>query len=369
MTLPSRIPKVLPGQRARDGRLYGESDVEPPDSGLSAMLAADGADRSEVPVRPRHLTAATVVTTGLPVALHLLEGAALRRWALEPDPRPDGRPWSAGEPDLQVVATDGARLRVACWGAPTGPAVVLVHGITASLEDWLPLVPHLLDAGLSVVALDLRGHGESTLGSGRVNTRRLADDLAAVLEFLDLRRAVLAGHSLGGYTALALAVHHPKLVQQRVARLVLVGSSPTMRGAAELAALASNASPLTLAVQRHPRHGAVLMRAQVFGDSPSLPAIEDLRRRWSSCPLTTRLAYAKGLVGQTLTPLLSRVGMPVTVVRGSRDRVVPASRSHLLRSALPDGELVILDGAGHATPTERPRELAAVLARAAVREA
>ncbi len=136
-----------------------------------------------------------------------------------------------------------------------------------------------------------------------------------------------------------------------------------MRGAVELAALASNASPLNVAVQRHPRHGAVLMRAQVFGDSPSLPAIEDLRSRWSSCPMTTRIAYANGLVGQTLTPSLSQVKLPVTVARGTRDRVVPASRSQLLHAALPDSELVILDGAGHATPTERPRELAAVLTR------
>jgi len=301
------------------------------------------------------------VTTG---AVDLLERRALRRWALQPDPRRDGTPWSAPEADTHVVATDGARLRVARWGTGTGCPVVLVHGITASLEDWFPLVPHLVEAGRSVVAVDLRGHGRSTLGSERVSTRRLADDLAGVLASLDLRHAVVAGHSLGGYAALALAVHHPQLVQQRVARLVLVGSTPTMRGAPELTALASNAWPLNVAVQRHPRHGAVMMRAQVFGDSPSLPAIEDLRRRWSSCPLSTRIAYAKGLVGQTLTPLLQQVKVPVTVVRGTRDRVVPASRSQLLHAALHASELVLLDGAGHATPTERPRELASLLTHA-----
>ena len=314
-------------------------------------------------MRSSHLAAAAVVAVG---AVDMLERTALRRWALQPDPRRDGNRRSAAEPDLRFVAADGARLRIARWGAGTDRAVVLVHGITASLEDWVPLVPHLQAAGLGVVALDLRGHGRSTLGTERISTRRLADDLATVLDLLDLRHAVLAGHSLGGYAALALAVHHPEVVQQRVARLVLVGSSSTMRGAPELAVLASNASPLTLAVQRHPRHGVVLMRAQVFGDSPSLPAIEDLRRRWSSCPMTTRTAYATGLVGQTLTPGLAGVSLPVTVVRGSRDRVVPASRSQLLHAALPDSALVILDGAGHATPTERPRELAAVLAGAAV---
>ena len=315
-------------------------------------------------MRPRQLIPAAVVTAA---AVHLLERSALRRWALQPDPRGHSAPLSAREPDTQVVATDGARLRVARWGTGTGtnPSVVLVHGITASLEDWLPLVPHLLEAGWSVTALDLRGHGQSTLGSARVSTRRLADDLVAVLESLDVRGAVLVGHSLGGYAALGLAVHHPEVVQQRVVRLVLVGSTPTMRGAAELTALASAASPLSVAMQRHPRHGAVLMRVQVFGDSPSLPAIEDVRRRWSSCPLTTRVAYAQGLAGQTLTPMLTRVRVPVAVVRGTRDRVARASRSRLLHAALPQSELVMIEGAGHAIPTERPRDLTAVLTRPA----
>ncbi len=182
-----------------------------------------------------------------------------------------------------------------------------------------------------------------------------------MLDAFDLRRLVVVGHSLGGYAALALAVEHAEIVQQRVARLVLVGSTPTMRRGAELTALASNISPVNVAMQRHRRHGAVMMRLQVFGNRPSLPAIEDLRRRWSRCPLSTRIAYARGLVGETLTPRVSRIGVPVTLVRGTRDRVVPASRSRLLSAALSDSELVVLDGAGHATPTERPRELAALL--------
>ncbi len=309
-------------------------------------------------MRGRHLVGAALVAAG---AVDLLERSALRRWALLPDSRAEGGPLPAAVLDTEVVTTDGARLRIARWGTATGSPVLLVHGITASLEDWLPLVPHLVAAGRSVIAVDLRGHGRSTLGSERVSTRRLADDLAEVLDAFDLRRSVVVGHSLGGYAALALAVEHAETVQQRVARLVLIGSTSTMRRGAELAALASNVSPVNVAMQRHPRHGAVMMRVQVFGDSPSLPAIEDLRRRWSGCPLSTRAAYAKGLVGETLTPRVSRIGVPVTLVRGTRDRVVPASRSRLLSAVLSDSELVVLDGAGHATPTERPRELAALL--------
>lgn len=318
----------------------------------------------ESTVQRRHRLTVVAVTAVAATAVGTLERAALRRWARQPDPRGDSSR-ALGPTTTEVVTTDGAHLRVVQWSAGTSPRIVLVHGFTASLEDWLPVVPHLLEAGLGVVALDLRGHGQSTLGADGVRTRRLADDLAEVLDSFDLRDAVLAGHSLGGYAVLALAVHRPETVRQRVARLVLVGATSTFRGVPELTALGSNTSPVSLGLQRHPRHGAVMMRAQVFGDSPSLPAIEDLRRRWSSCPLATRFAYARGLVGQTVEPGLAQVGVPVVVTRGSRDRVIPAFRSRAMHAALPDSKLVVLDGAGHATPTERPRELAEVLAGAA----
>lgn len=303
---------------------------------------------------------AGVIAAG--VLSDVLQRAAVRRWARRPDA---GTRAAAPPPDRQtpVVTSDGARLRVVEWYGRGGAPVLLVHGITATLEDWLPLLPILLEAGHRVVAVDLRGHGGSTLGSQRVSTERLADDLADVLGACDLSSAVLAGHSLGGYAALALATHHRGVVEQRVARIVVIGSTSTMRNARELATLAGISSPLTKAVQSRPRQGAVLMRLQAFGKNPSLSDIEDLRARWSRCPLSTRLAYATGLAGQSVTGALGSVSVPVTVVWGSRDRVAPARRSRLIRSRVPAGELVTLDGAGHVAIVEQPRQVAALFTR------
>jgi non-heme chloroperoxidase len=289
------------------------------------------------------------------VAGHLAERAALRRWAALPasaEQPPPGR-------ESELTASDGARLRVVEWPGPDGPPVLLVHGLTASLEDWLPVVPRLVAAGRRVVALDLRGHGRSTLGSEGVTTRRLAADLAELLDARDLREAVVAGHSLGGYTALALAVHRPEVRAVRVGRLVLVGATPTMRRANELSVLTSNANPVFHAVERHPRHGAVVLRWSAFGDPPALAAVQDLQQRWSVTPASTRVACAAGLAGRSLVGQLGQVRLPVTVVHGDRDRVVPLVRARLLRERLPDAGLVVLPGAGHALPTERPDEVAA----------
>lgn len=103
----------------------------------------------------------------------------------------------------------------------------------------------------------------------------------------------------------------------------MIGSALSTLAARELAALASNASLLTLAVQRHPRHGDVLLRLQVFRDS--LPGRDQGPGTTLELPADHPHGVCPGLVGQTLTPLLSQVRLPVTVARGSRDR---SSRPH-----------------------------------------
>ncbi|MDP9394178.1 MAG: alpha/beta hydrolase [Actinomycetota bacterium] len=301
------------------------------------------------------------LTGALVLATDLLARRAVRRWAATPDPRAGAVP---PPPDVETVVetTDGALLRVVEWGGRPGRTVVLLHGITATLEDWLPVVAHLLGAGHRVVAVDLRGHGGSTLGRDRVSTGRLASDVADVLEARDLQEVVLAGHSLGGYVALALAVSHPEVVARRVVRVVVLGSTPSMRGPRELTTLATNASPLTKALQMHPLHGAVFLRVNAFGDDPSLPAVEDLRARWSRCAMRTRVAFATGVAGESVASALGQVDVAVTVVRGTKDRVVPASRSAWLCKRIPRAGLVVMPGAGHVVATERPREVAGVLA-------
>lgn len=126
-----------------------------------------------------------------------------------------------------AVPVAGGDLHVALAG-PVGdaPLVLCAHGITSSSRSWPLVATHLLDAGLAVAAVDLRGRGGSAALPGPFGMAAHATDLVAVLDHLAVDRAVAAGHSMGAYVVARLAADHP----DRVLGLALVdGALPLAR--------------------------------------------------------------------------------------------------------------------------------------------
>lgn len=126
-----------------------------------------------------------------------------------------------------TVPVRGGELTVGEWGPSDGPAVLAVHGVTASHLTW-PLVASLLPDA-HVIAPDLRGRGRSNELPGPWGMPQHADDLAAVLDALGVESAVVVGHSMGAFASLVLAHRHP----HKVASLVLVDGGlplPTPQG-------------------------------------------------------------------------------------------------------------------------------------------
>jgi non-heme chloroperoxidase len=217
--------------------------------------------------------------------------------------------------------------------------------------------------------VDQRGHGASTLGSSACNTARLAADAVQVMDELDVRDALVVGHSLGGYVALAAAALHRDLVCRRVKALVLLGAPHTGRGLPEVSTLLSVAAPWTPRLQRSDTQGAVLMGLVAFGRSPARRDIDEVRYRWAGCAPATRRCFARALLGERLTPLLGRVEVPVVVARGTHDRIVTARRNRALVERLSHARTATFEGAGHALLCERPGEVAGVILDAAERPA
>ncbi len=116
------------------------------------------------------------------------------------------------------VPVPGGDLRVGVWGPddPGAVTVLALHGVTASHRCWLAVAARL--PGVRLVAPDLRGRGRSAGLPGPYGMARHADDAAAVLDRLSVASAVVTGHSMGGFAAVALHHRHPG----RVAGLVLV---------------------------------------------------------------------------------------------------------------------------------------------------
>lgn len=131
---------------------------------------------------------------------------------------------SAKADDGRIVALPGGDLQVREDGRAGAPAIVLIHGWTASIHWWDRITP-LLMRRYHVVRVDLLGHGGSAKPKQGYSMEEQADRVAAALERLGVRSALIAGHSTGGEVAIALAARHPKLTRA----LAVVDTEPDER--------------------------------------------------------------------------------------------------------------------------------------------
>lgn len=130
----------------------------------------------------------------------------------------DGKRGSTVTYRIHDVAVDGGALRVGEWSPedPAAPTVIAVHGITASHMSWAMVAQALPEVRL--IAPDLRGRGRSAELPGPFGMARHAADLEAVIEALDVPRALLIGHSMGGFVAVVTSHLYPDRFSQALNR-------------------------------------------------------------------------------------------------------------------------------------------------------
>jgi pimeloyl-ACP methyl ester carboxylesterase len=308
------------------------------------------------PSRTRRIVVPAVLA-GVTAALAVYEQRVLKELDGAKDPDADGEFAFPADDVHSVVTPDGGILHVEECGS--GRPVVLLHGHGANLRIFARLAARLANSGQRVVALDQRGFGRSSAVPPTFGFRGLVDDLATVLATLDLRGAIVVGHSMGGVVALGLAVQRPEVVADRVAALVLINS--TARGPADRALQRVRAAALdwtvTEHVGRHPRHGLVLARGN-FGVQAQRSQVAAVRTIGQASPAARRQGLTRRLLGIDLRDRLGEVSVPVVVLAGAADRVIPASESERIVELLPNGRLTVFDGAGHMVPMERGAEVA-----------
>src|SRR5215218_1347241 len=250
--------------------------------------------------------------------------------------------------------------------AGDGPVILLVHGLLDSSRTWRKLAP-VLALGHTVIAPDLLGHGESEGPTGvDYSLGGHAGMLRDLLDALGHRRVTVVGHSLGGGIAMSFAYHYP----ERVERLALISSgglgrgvSPALRAATLPGAGAVmrtvGARPV-VAAGRGVAGGLALVRlrrpARITVDVVrTLERLGDSGRRGAF--LNTVRAVIDGH-GQKVSAMdkLPRIGgtVPVLVVWGTHDRVIPVAHAELVRQALPHAEVLLLDGIGHTPQLSQP---------------
>jgi 3-oxoadipate enol-lactonase len=252
---------------------------------------------------------------------------------------------------MQVFADDGACIDVCVDGREREPAVVLIHGFPLTRAIWEPYTDALARSS-RVLRPDLRGAGASSTPEGPYLIERHAADLAASLDALGIDRAGLIGHSMGGYVALAFA----RMFTERITRLALVASrlrADTPQEAATRRDLAD----------RIERDGSV--EALVDAYLPRLLAPQTLAKRGDVVERVYAIARENAPAGMAATlrgmalrasseDIAEDLDIPVHVIAGARDRVVPLEEAQSVAAGFPRGRLVVCDESGHLPMIEEP---------------
>jgi non-heme chloroperoxidase len=265
---------------------------------------------------------------------------------------------------IAVTTPDGARLAV--WDIGEGPTVALPHCWGCTHAIWIPVARRLVEMGHRVVLYDQRGHGASTRGTAPLSVETLAHDFELVLESLDVRDAVMAGHSMGGMTIMSLATHRPDVLAERARALVLVATAaaPVTQGPAGLtrAAGALIGSPVVSRAMRS--SGGRRYVRNVFGAGPIDAHLDLTRTLFGDCDPQVRAGFIMGIAQMNLLEGIATIDKPTTVVVGSRDRLTPPRLARQMVATIPGSRLVTLEDRGHMLPLEDPDAVADEIVRA-----
>lgn len=249
---------------------------------------------------------------------------------------------------MPTIAPNGVELYYEDAG--DGPAILLTHGFCSSAGAWKTQVEALHDR-YRVVTWDMRGHARtaSPTDPDAYSERETVADMAAILQHLGVGRAVIGGHSLGGYMSLAFHLAHP----QMTAALVLLGTGPGYRN--PQAREAWNEMP-ELRAKRFETEGLASV-----GTGPEVRAAPHRSAQGLA-------NAARGMLRQfesRVIDSLPSVAVPTLVAVGEHDTPYLDGSSYMARK-IPGARHVVIPGAGHAAQVEQPqafnRELSDFLA-------
>ncbi|MER9137132.1 alpha/beta hydrolase [Mesorhizobium sp. M0830] len=261
-------------------------------------------------------------------------------------------PTNSGKPTAdRLTMKDGTSLYYKDWGS--GPAVVFSHGYPLSSDAWEDQMFFLLQNGYRVIAYDRRGFGRSSQPAKGYDYDTFADDLAQLVNALDLRQATFVGHSMGGGEVARYVARHG---QSRVAKVAFVSSvtpfllkTPTNPNGAPKELFDSFRAAVQ--VDRSQWNLDVTMPYYSF-NRPGAKVSGGLRQNyWRQGQATGFLAayHALGAFSETdFRDDLKKITVPALVVHGSDDQIVPLEISARLTAKLiPQAKLIVYDGGSH----------------------
>lgn len=256
----------------------------------------------------------------------------------------------------KMIQVNGVDLCVESFGDPTDPAILLIHGAATPMHGWEDEFCQRLSTGdRFVIRYDQRDTGRSVSyppGKPGYSFPDLVADTAGILDAFGLERAHFAGISMGGGIAMSAALDYP----DRVASLILIGTSPGGPGLPPMSEdflnfISDHGQPDWSDREAVIDHIIELMR--VCSDGSDQLDEDELRVRLGrDVDRTTNIEssltnHFSMKPGSSRRDRLGEIAMPTLVIHGDHDPVFPLGHAEALRREIPDGELLVLEQAGH----------------------
>lgn len=239
-----------------------------------------------------------------------------------------------------------------------GQPLVLITGVGYGMWYWHKVIPGL-SKHYQVITFDNRGAGESDKPEGPYTVPMMAADTAALLDHLGITSAFVLGHSLGGFIAQELAVTRPDLVS----KLILASTNP---GGMKVIPITAEAMQVLTDRTGDPvdliHHGIAIACAPGFAER-NKDIVQELTEYRFTNPVPAANYQAQVLAGAGMSMLsdeqvlqrMQTIQIPVLILFGEHDRVVPPGNAEIMANMLPDARVHILPGSGHMFPIEDPQ--------------
>ncbi len=233
-------------------------------------------------------------------------------------------------------------------GPPSSDAVVLLPGLSDSWRSYELVLP-LLPSALRTIAVSPRGHGDSDKPEDGYAVRDYASDLNALLDALEIRRAVVAGHSSASLVARRFALDHP----ETIAGLILEGSFLKLgKGADQFRArLVSLEDPV-------PREFAREFASATFGRPVSKEFVDAMIEENLKAPARVWRETFASLLDYDDSAEVSGLDVPTLVLWGDRDAIIDRAATEILACSIRNSRLVVYEGVGHTPHWEDPARFA-----------
>jgi pimeloyl-ACP methyl ester carboxylesterase len=270
--------------------------------------------------------------------------------------------------ELRETTIHGHRVAYRMTGS--GPPILLLHGITSSSETWSEVAP-MLGRDYTVLAPDLVGHGQSAKPRGDYSMGALASGVRDLSVTLDLGPATVVGHSLGGGVAMQYAYQFPEWTN-RLALVSSGGLGSEVHGFLRAATLPGSelVIPLLAAARVLSAGRAAGRLLGRLGVQWGTDTVEMARGHASLGDAESRLAFVHTLRA-SVDPRGQRVGgtdrlylasqMPLLILWGERDRVIPVAHGRRAHELVPESRLVLFERAGHFPYLDEPKRFVATM--------